>query len=119
MRRDWDVIRRVLIEVEALPTANSVVRSDALEGVDAEVAGFNMGLLVDAGLVVGNCLDTNSGRFCHVRRLTWEGCEFLDEIRRDAAWEKIKETVEKKGLDLTFDTVTMAAKWLVTQIFVV
>lgn len=117
MQRNWEVIRMILLKVEALPTTNSSLTSGELDGVDAGTVGFNMGLLIDAGLLKGTCLDTGDGRFCHAMRLTWTGYEFLDEIRKDAAWEKIKETVENKGLDLTFDTVKMAGKWLLTQIF--
>jgi hypothetical protein len=117
MKRDWEVIRKILVEVEALPSANSQLRSDGLEGVDREVAGFNMGLLIDAGLVSGVSLDTHSSRLCIARRLTWGGCEFLDAIRRDTMWNKIQETAREKGLDLTIDVVKAAAKSLVSQLF--
>ena len=119
MQRDWDVIRKILLKVEALPTESSKLHSGDLvpEGIDAESAVYHMRMLIESGLIVGEC---NTGEFtvyCYSRRLTWEGHEILDKIKRDATWNKIKETAREKGLDLTIDVVKAAAKSLVSQLF--
>jgi hypothetical protein len=58
-----------------------------------------MWLLIDAGLVKGNFLDTGHGKVCRLRCLTWKGYEFLDNIRKDVTWERIKETARQKGVE--------------------
>ena len=117
MRRDWNVIRTILLRVEAMSASDNPIRSDALEGIESTVAGYHMWLLVDAKLVIGSCVDTGNGQFCHVRLLTWKGSDFLNNIRKDTMWERIKETAEKKGLELTFDSVVIIAKSIGAQLF--
>lgn len=115
MKRDWDVIRRILVEIEALPSGVRL-RSDDYESIDAEVVGFNMALLIEAELVKGTCLDTGGPIVCHVWKLTWQGCELLDGIRKDTAWERVKDYIKNKGLDLTLNTVMQAAKSVAAQV---
>lgn len=117
MRRDWDIIRTILHRVEAMSASDDAIRSDGLDDVESTVAGYHMWLLLDAGFVNGTCLDTGRGQFCNLRELTWKGCEFLDTIRTDKAWERIKETAEQKGLELTFDSIKALAKFLLEQFF--
>jgi hypothetical protein len=51
--------------------------------------------------------------------LTWRGHELLDTIRSKPVWEKIKSTVQEKGIELTFDTVIalgkVAVAWIIAQ----
>jgi len=119
MQRDWDVIRKILLKVEALPTEASKLTSDefASVGIDAEAAVYHMRMLIESGLIVGECNSGERTIFCYARRLTWEGHEILDKIRREAMWARIKETAREKGLDLTTDVVKAAAKSLVSQLF--
>ena len=110
MKRDWDVIRRVLLKTEALPTEDSTLSSDEINGIDAECAAYHMRLLLEAGLIAGGCRDAVGTAYCHASRLTWEGHEFLDRIKRDNVWNKVKETARVKGVDLSFGVIRMAAE---------
>lgn len=100
-----------------MSASDDFVNSDDLDGIESAFAGYHMWLLIDAGLVKGSCLDTGHGKVCRLRCLTWEGCEFLDNIRKDATWEKIKETAQQKGLELTFESVGAIAKSFLMHIF--
>lgn len=110
MKRDWDVIRKILIRVEALPTVDSTIDSSEIEGVDSETAAYHMRLLLEAGLTVGGCADHVGPPHCHAFRLTWAGHEFLDQIKRDTVWNKVKETARKKGMELSFEVIKAVAK---------
>ena len=46
--------------------------------------------------------------------LTWDGQELLNEIRSETVWEKIKERVADKGINLSIDTLRDLAKATVT-----
>jgi hypothetical protein len=117
MQRDWEVIRKILIKIEELPP-NGTLQSFQLstEGIDKDSAAFHMWLLINAGLVDGNSADTLTSRSCIARRLTWAGCEFLDGIKKDSSWNKVKETAKSRGLDLTFDVISATAKLFVGQL---
>ena len=123
MKRDWDVIRQVLSDIEALSpsekdkTSLGVSRDDKDEAKQIFMAhGF---LLKDAGFIKGSNSSTLSGKALLAPDLTWEGHELLATIRSKPVWEKIKSTAQEKGLDLTFDTVIAlgkaAAAWIIGQ----
>lgn len=106
MKRDWNTIRRLLTLAEATPDAASVVSATEAEGVDAEKAAHHIRLLIDAGLADGECYGADA---CYLRGLTWAGCELLDAIRRESAWNRIREAARERGLDLTLDVVKALA----------
>ncbi|HNB50746.1 MAG TPA: DUF2513 domain-containing protein [Anaerolineales bacterium] len=43
-----------------------------------------------------------AGRFYLVRRLTWQGYEFMDAMRDGGRWKKAKDIADKAG-GITFD----------------
>jgi hypothetical protein len=113
MKRDWDVIRKILITVEDVPSQDTQIDSDQIEGVDSDVAAYNMRLLLKEGLIEGGGrLESMPGAspWIFATRLTWEGHELLDSIRRDTVWNRVKSTVADKGLDLSVDVVKAVAR---------
>ena len=116
MQRNWDIIRKILLEIEALPTEDSVFSSSELHDVDRETAAYHMRLLLEAQLIVGGCRNAVGPPFCHASRLTWEGHEFLDKIKNETLWRKIKETARTKGVDLSFTVIKDVAKALITSV---
>lgn len=110
MKRDWDVIREVLLKVEEGNGDKEISSEDFPEPERALVA-YNMLLLREAGLVDGGGRDPSMGPpHAFVNRMTWEGHELLDSIRDDTAWNRIKETAKEKSVDLTIDTIKILAK---------
>lgn len=110
MQRNWELIREILVALESRETTHGVLSPDQIPGFAAEVVSYHLCLLRDAGLVEARCLKpSNVPMHCMGVRLTWAGHEFLDSIRNDTAWKKIKALVTSKGLDLTFDAVKVAA----------
>lgn len=110
MKRNWDVIRKIMIRLEEIPDECSHLDSDAIDGVDNETAFYHMRLMIEAGIAVGGCPETFGRCHGHLLRLTWEGHELLDKIRRDTVWNKIKETARTKSIDLSVDVVKTVAK---------
>lgn len=101
MKRDWDVIRAVLIATEEERFDDYV---DGLE--DDFLTIGNTVLLIQAGFLNGKSLQSLDGMVdVYVDGLTWQGYELLEMIRSKPVWEKIKSTAFEKGLELTFDVV--------------
>lgn len=109
MKRDWDVIRKLMLEIEALP-AGSALTSGDIGGVDTDTAFYHMRLLLESGLAANGASEMLGGSHCHLSRLTWAGHEFLDHIRNDSVWSKVKQEAKQRGLDLTFGLVQEMAK---------
>jgi hypothetical protein len=116
MLRNWDIIRKILLKIEQLPTESSEFTSNELEGSDAETVAYHMRLLLESGLIIGGCRDALGPPFCHASRLTWEGHEFLDKIKKESLWQQIKAMARSKGIDLSFTVIADLAKGLITAI---
>lgn len=49
--------------------------------------------------------------------LTWQGYEFLDKIRNDGVWNKVKSTIKAKGIDLSFDLIKTVSTTAIKSLF--
>jgi hypothetical protein len=106
MKRDWDLIKTILLKMEDLGDTSSVLRAEQVPGYDRENVSFHFQLLHQAELIVAECSRTVGGPLsCHGCHITWQGYEFLDTIRCDTIWNRIKKTAREKGLDLSFSAI--------------
>lgn len=113
MKRDMDLIRKILLATADLPYGEQLT---SLEGVDEEAFVMHVIWLSEAGLVKATAKDgvgPSEARYAFVFRLTWAGCEFTDAIRDDTLWNKAKANVLKPGMSFTFDVLK---EWLKTEI---
>ena len=108
MKRDWEVIRAVLIEVEELAEAErhrfSYSLNDSHEA-SAQTKAEHAMLLWKAGFIQAHDVGTTEGSAILSPELSWQGHELLDTLRSKPVWERIKTTAKDKGLELTFDAV--------------
>jgi|ERR1700677_3167259 hypothetical protein len=109
MKRDMDLIRTILLEVEESPSP---------EGCRIEVPGrsrdelyYNAQLAHEAGLIEARFLRGSTD--FHVLRLTYAGHEFLDAARNDTLWVKAKEMVIKNTGTLTIEGLKIALSTLI------
>jgi hypothetical protein len=107
--RNWDLIRRILVKLDELGDAQSVLEADQVPPYDVEIVSFHMRALLQAGLIEGECADYATGVPCRAFRLTWQGMEFLDQVRVDKIWNRIKETIRSRGLAMSLDIIKSVA----------
>jgi Hypothetical protein (DUF2513) len=115
MKRDWDLIREVLIEVEALSDNARVLfqyGSDANADDAAKLRASHAALLLDAGYLTGKKIQYHERTWPLIAmpNLSWEGHDLLETLRSKPVWEKIKSTATEKGIELTFDAVKALGK---------
>jgi len=111
MKRDWDVIREVLIEVEALDSATfDTIQYGPPSGSDTPEKDAHAILLWKSGFIAGADAGGMAGDAVLAQELTWQGHELLDTLRSKPVWERIKSTAKEKGIELTFDTVKALGK---------
>ena len=120
MKRDWDLIRDILTEVEQLDNdkrfqfSYEVKQNSTLE---AKRRRDHAALLWKAGFIEGE--DTGTmlfGPSLQAPELTWNGHDLLDTIRSKPIWEKIKAKATETGIELTFDTVKKLGAWALGQL---
>lgn len=111
MKRNWDTIRDVLIEVEALDNARheNIQYGPASESDEPQKDAHGV-LLWKAGFIEGIDASDMDGDAVLAQGLTWTGHDLLETIRSKAVWERIKATAKDKGIELTFDAVKALGK---------
>lgn len=103
MRRDADLVRELLLKLEALPMSpgSTVLLGGhdeelAIDGYSADEIDYHLSLIKEAGFIEGPKFDASDGRLTF-RRLSWEGHEFVDAIRDPEAWKRTKAGASKVG----------------------
>lgn len=115
MKRDMDLVRLILLKIEE-EFHSTPLYNLAIEGYDEETVAYHCKLLYDAGFISDYKALYGSNRLCEfgVGSLTWEGNDYLDKIRDNSTWKKIKDVISQKGLPLVFDTIKTIADAFIT-----
>lgn len=115
MKRDMDLVRLILLEIEKEYVSTAIYDLN-IDGYDRDEVAYHCKILYDGGLISDYKAQYADGEIYAfgVGSLTWEGNDFLDKIRDDSQWGKIKETIKKKGLPLVLDTIKTIANAFVT-----
>lgn len=101
MKRDMDLVRKILLEVESAQSTKEPLEV-AIPDADDELVGYQIQIMMEAGLV--HCANWSTDAYYDFRPqyLTWEGHEFLDACRDQGRWDKAKEIVRSSGAAVTF-----------------
>lgn len=102
MKRDMDLIRKILFEIEKSAYTGSYIDVD-IEGYKRNEVDYHVSLLYEAKLIRGNhnpSREKPSG--VDILSLTWDGHEFLDAARDEGIWAKSKQRIKDEGIGLTF-----------------
>ncbi|MEA2027388.1 MAG: DUF2513 domain-containing protein [Campylobacterota bacterium] len=108
MKRYMELVRKLLLAIEENPNI------DKIEGYDDETIRYHQALLIEADLVKGKITDggfsnpSSAPMFVYIERLTWNGHEFLDNVRQDTVWNTIKSEFKNSS----FKTITKVGKEL-------
>ena len=108
MQRDMDLVREILLSVDARPEGHEDCDIQ-IPGRSLEVIQLHVQLLADAGLVEGVAFSRGSAG---CTRLTWAGYEFIESSRSPSVWEKAKALTIKHTGGLALSALTEALKIL-------
>ena len=114
MKRDLSLIRKILLRCEEAP-ANQWLEAKHFDlGVANHDLGEHVDLMIDAGLLDGEMQGTHDDETSfYIRKITWQGHDFLDASRDIKIWTKFLEMAKERGLSLTFD---LALAWLKKEV---
>ena len=110
MRRDMDLIRHILVMVGDSPVPlNATVFVD--ETHPFETIAYNIDLIGQAHLADTSITRMSGGAIARaeVGPLTWDGNEFLDAIRSDAIWSRVKQHIATTVGSSTIDVIKALA----------
>lgn len=96
MKRDMDLIRKILLHVEKCDNLQF-----AIVGYEEQCIAYHVRLLVEAELLHAVALTCLDGKIvlqeCGHTGLTWAGHEFLEASRDDGLWAKAKQATSSTG----------------------
>lgn len=105
MKRDIDLIRRIMLDIEEMPPG-ARIGVPVYDGVERDVVIAHAVLLHEAGLVKGSVMHPMNGPpKIQISGLTWEGHDFLAVAKNDTIWEKAKRTVLAPAAGATWAVV--------------
>ncbi|MES2493997.1 MAG: DUF2513 domain-containing protein [Pseudomonadota bacterium] len=97
MKLDQDLVRQLLLAIEASERSPQHWVKFDLPDLDAEVLSYHIQLLDEAGLIVAQDVSSLSAYRWRAKRLTYRGHEFLNTIRDSGIWRATKATAAKVG----------------------
>ena len=106
MKRDMDLCRKILIEIESWPTTLGP-RPVEIDGYTDEQIGYNAWLLAQEGLIKGRDR-AGIGRAVHAYSpscLTYQGHDFLEHARNDTRWKTAKDKLVSTGGPITIQAM--------------
>lgn len=112
MKRDNDLLRDILLTVEACPDVPpKTLRIESfLDYCDnPAIISLHIGLLQEAGLIEADRIQRNDGiKGWDIKRLTFAGYEYLDTIRSAKVWRNVKQRLQAAG-GATLDIIKAVA----------
>ncbi|WP_327858308.1 DUF2513 domain-containing protein [Acinetobacter guillouiae] len=118
MKRNWDVIRNLLIDIEVLTYLDSFdLDSNELDDPQETIKLEMADLLLAKGFFTGERVPYLDGRLgLYNLKLTWDGHELLDTLRDQNVWNRIKEISIEKGVDITFESIKVMLGMALTSL---
>src|SRR5690606_14013063 len=100
MKRDLDLVRKILLEVEEKETINGYQQDLEIAGYSQDAIRYHLRIMQDADLIKYTAY-MPSGII--IDKLTWQGHDFIAMSNNSQLWETTKKTALEKGMDFTID----------------
>src|SRR5580704_6518329 len=110
MKRDMDLVRKILLAMEA-HAAGYAPTPFTIAGYEQEVINHHVYLMSQGELVTAVVTtamgDASPGAL--PLTITWTGHDFLDTVRNDTVWAKVKTELKDRGITLPFSLLQALA----------
>lgn len=120
MKRELDLLRNILLDIEAKWCVGMVLDIDEFSCKDPEKLRYHLQMLIEEGFVKGYIPESTKKTDIHslsVTGITWKGHDFLDQIRQPDIWTKLKPMMEKYGIECVMTGIKTAVQVGVKSIF--
>lgn len=114
MKRDMELIRKVLLHIEE-NYVDVVLYNIEIDGYEFKTIAYHCKLCYEAGLISDYGNNYASGEIINfgVSSLTWNGHEFLEKIKDETIWNKTKKVMQEKGIRFTIKAIEQIASKLI------
>ena len=115
MKRNMDLIRDILLEIEKQPDRHNWF-SLRFEGFSLQEIDQHLLLLQDAGFIHLTRKTSSNEDTLFCGRLTWQGHEFLEAIRPAERWDRLKAAMKDAGGFVTEVAMALLVSWMKTDL---
>lgn len=111
MKRDLELIRRILLYAEKENGKIPFYSMLPVFGVDADILDAHLRLMQEMDLIryggstIALTPETKKYDGCFLYRITAKGYDYLDAVRDETAWGKIKGKITSSGGELTLAAI--------------
>lgn len=112
MRRDFDLMREVLLRADA---ATTYVDIPGTQDEAGQKLFYNVTLLIENGYLEGVNTGTTREDRWRLVGMTWKGHEFLDAVRSDEMWAYLKTKLPIDQAEIPFHLVEQYAFHVAAQ----
>nr|AWZ48427.1 hypothetical protein C3495_06180 [Clostridiaceae bacterium 14S0207] len=101
MKLNQDCVRDALLAIEDIGTINNrlslsdLLNTDFCKKYDINNLGYTVSKLLEAGFINASTINSLGGKGFIIRSITWDGHQFLDNIRDKDIWDKTKSIISK------------------------
>jgi len=111
MKRNLDLVRDILLEIEQQPDRHTWF-SLQFEGVTLQEIDQHLLLLQDAGFIHLTRKTSSNEDTVFAARLTWQGHEFLEAVKSDERWDRLKAAMSGTGGFVAEVAKDLAISWM-------
>ena len=110
MKRDWNLIREILLHIEKNGKEIGMVHSiSGLTGYPKDEIQYHLHILLERGLIEGRTVKSWFTSEVTGPRLTWRGHDFLDLIQNQGIWDHTQKRLEVMSGRASFGIIQMVA----------
>jgi DNA-binding transcriptional ArsR family regulator len=114
MKRDMELVRQILLELEKKTAPKSTMPEPEFPGYTPEQISYHVEIMYQAGLITAHDEGTINIYQWYPVNLTWQGHEFLDAARNETFWKKatgkLSEVTGGLSLELLKDVLLSQAR---------
>lgn len=119
MKRDLELIRRIMLAAEAVPAGAQVMGSELnIDDVPPSALAGHLKLLIDGGYLEGNTFGGWSALepgHVSVLGIPWKGHEFLDAVRDESVWHKIRDRTAEMAGPVSLSVITQLGVYYIKK----
>jgi hypothetical protein len=116
MVRNFDIYRAILQRLEDCETPNCILNAKDLAPYGEQEVAYHMRMLHERGMIEANIIESSDGSnlivAAQARRITDSGHDFLNTMRNDNLWSRMKTHFKERSVDMTIELVTAVGKRL-------
>ncbi len=111
MKRDMELIRKILVAIEDSNQTQGYIPLQ-FESYTEDQISYHVKLLADRGIISAIDCSSKTSFVWRAKALTWDGHDYIEAIRDDARWQKVKDWIKNAEKILTIETMKEAIKEL-------